>query len=45
MCGIAGVFTPGNASAVDANLDAMQAVMHHRGPDSTGSFRSDDRRF
>jgi asparagine synthase (glutamine-hydrolysing) len=45
MCGIAGVFTPGNASAVDVDLASMQQVMHHRGPDSTGSFVSEDRRF
>jgi asparagine synthase (glutamine-hydrolysing) len=45
MCGIGGLFLPRGATPVAANVEAMQAVMRHRGPDSTGAFTSADRRF
>lgn len=45
MCGIAGLFLPRQASVTEAAIDAMLTVMKHRGPDGTGRFTSDDRRF
>lgn len=45
MCGLAGLFLPTGAAIAEANLDAMLAVMHHRGPDGTGRHLSADRRF
>lgn len=45
MCGIAGLFLPADALPVHADLDAMLAVMGHRGPDGQGRFISDDHRF
>ncbi|MFL5975856.1 MAG: asparagine synthase (glutamine-hydrolyzing) [Solirubrobacterales bacterium] len=39
MCGICGLLAPDGAGPVDADaLDAMNATMVHRGPDSAGSF-------
>lgn len=45
MCGIAGLFLPRNAPKVEANLDAMIAIMAHRGPDGSGRHVSTDRRY
>lgn len=45
MCGIAGLFLPRSAQAVDANLDAMIKIMAHRGPDGTDRYSSADRRY
>lgn len=45
MCGLAGLFLPTSAPPTQANLQAMLAVMRHRGPDGTGSHVSDDHRF
>lgn len=38
MCGIAGVFFPKGTEPRIADLDAMSAVMRHRGPDGTAQF-------
>jgi asparagine synthase (glutamine-hydrolysing) len=45
MCGLAGLFLPRAAAPATADLDAMLAVMRHRGPDGTGRHVSADRRF
>ncbi len=45
MCGLAGVYFPRDGIPVEADLEAMLAVMRHRGPDGVGKFVSDDRRF
>jgi len=45
MCGLAGLFLPKSAPAVEADIAAMLAVIRHRGPDGTGRHVSDDRRF
>jgi|AGTN01.2.fsa_nt_gi asparagine synthase (glutamine-hydrolyzing) len=45
MCGIAGLFLPRGAAHRDADLAAMLAVMRHRGPDGTGRYVSENRRF
>ena len=42
MCGIAGLFLPHGKGGITADLDAMAAVMAHRGPDGGGRFVSDD---
>lgn len=39
MCGIAGLFSFGSAAVPDkAELAAMNAAMHHRGPDGSSTF-------
>jgi len=45
MCGIAGLFLPEGAPAVDADMNAMLAVMAHRGPDGDGRYASSDGRY
>lgn len=45
MCGLAGLFLPRGASVVTADMTAMLATMHHRGPDGSATFTSEDRRF
>ncbi len=45
MCGIAGLFVPRNATPPDVDLGAMLARLGHRGPDGTGVWTADDRRF
>lgn len=45
MCGIAGLYLPWNAPVRDIDLDAMLAVMAHRGPDGASRYVSDDRRY
>jgi asparagine synthase (glutamine-hydrolysing) len=45
MCGIAGLFLPAGATAVEADLDAMLAALRHRGPDGEGRYLSPDRRY
>jgi asparagine synthase (glutamine-hydrolysing) len=45
MCGIAGFFLPSGVTVREAGLTAMLTVMHHRGPDGTGRFVSEDRRY
>jgi asparagine synthase (glutamine-hydrolysing) len=45
MCGIAGLFLPRNAPLIEADMDAMIAVMSHRGPDGTGRHVSTGRRY
>lgn len=45
MCGITGAFFPRDGSPVDIKLDAMMAVMTHRGPDGSGRYQSPDGRY
>ncbi len=45
MCGLAGLFLPRNSTPITADLAAMLAAMHHRGPDGTGTHVAADRRF
>ena len=45
MCGLAGLFLPNDTPIVEPAMDAMLAVMSHRGPDGEGLWRSDDRRY
>ena len=45
MCGIAGLFLPSKATAVEADLDAMLAAIRHRGPDSSARHVAADRRY
>ena len=45
MCGLAGLFLPDAAPALVPDLDAMLAVMAHRGPDGDGRHVSRDKRF
>ncbi|OHC75542.1 MAG: asparagine synthase (glutamine-hydrolyzing) [Rhodospirillales bacterium RIFCSPLOWO2_12_FULL_58_28] len=45
MCGIAGLFLPRRAPIAEAAIDAMLAVMRHRGPNGTGRFTGADWRF
>jgi asparagine synthase (glutamine-hydrolysing) len=45
MCGIAGLFVPRDAAPPDVDIGAMLARLGHRGPDGTGTWTSDDRRF
>ena len=45
MCGIAGLFLPKSAALVRPDIGRMQAVLRHRGPDGTGDYWSDDKRF
>ena len=41
MCGIAGIMTVDGAAPALAALDAMQAALHHRGPDGVGRHLGD----
>jgi asparagine synthase (glutamine-hydrolysing) len=45
MCGLAGLFLPKAAPPIEADIGAMLAVMHHRGPDGTGRWRAPDGRY
>jgi len=45
MCGIAGLFLPERAVLIEPDMDAMLAVMVHRGPDGEGRYVSADRRY
>jgi len=49
MCGIAGLFLPdgalSRAPAAAPDMDAMLAVMVHRGPDGDGRYASPDGRY
>ena len=45
MCGLAGLFLPRSAEPVRADMDAMLAVMTHRGPDGEERFASSDGRY
>ena len=45
MCGVAGLYLPAGAPLAEADLDAMAAVMAHRGPDGRGMFVSPNRRY
>ena len=45
MCGIAGLFLPDRAPAVEPAMDAMLATMVHRGPDGAGRYASPDGRY
>jgi asparagine synthase (glutamine-hydrolysing) len=45
MCGLAGLFLPRKAARIKAPMEAMLAVMAHRGPDGQGSFTSNDGRY
>lgn len=45
MCGIAGLFLPRQGAVRETDLGAMLATMRHRGPDGTGRFVSEDRRY
>ncbi|MBI1986335.1 MAG: asparagine synthase (glutamine-hydrolyzing) [Rhodospirillales bacterium] len=40
MCGIAGLFLPERAAVIEPDIDAMLAVMIHRGPDGDGRYVS-----
>jgi asparagine synthase (glutamine-hydrolysing) len=40
MCGICGIYADGGAPVDERTLDAMSAVMRHRGPDGTGKYLS-----
>jgi asparagine synthase (glutamine-hydrolysing) len=39
------LFLPQGATVVEANMDAMLAALHHRGPDGEGRHTTEDRRF
>jgi len=44
MCGICGILSPKGISQDDeAAVERMKAVMHHRGPDSDGTYCDSDR--
>lgn len=45
MCGLVGIFHPHGTQPMAADVNAMLAVIRHRGPDGTGIHVSDDRRF
>ena len=45
MCGLAGLFLPKSANVVEADIAAMLAVTRHRGPDGTGRYTSENKRF
>lgn len=45
MCGIAGVFFPKGCTPKIVDLDAMSAVMRHRGPDGTEKFSTADKSY
>lgn len=45
MCGIAGAFFPKGSMPKIIDLDAMSAVMRHRGPDGTEQFTTDDKSY
>jgi asparagine synthase (glutamine-hydrolysing) len=46
MCGICGIASPRNETAIDRDLiGSMADTMRHRGPDDGGSWVSDDRRL
>lgn len=45
MCGLAGAFFPRSSMPRDIDLDAMLAVIRHRGPNGEGRYVSSDRRF
>ena len=45
MCGIAGAFFPKGCEPKIINLDAMSAVMRHRGPDGTAQFINPDKSY
>ncbi len=45
MCGLAGLFLPRQAAPLEADMDAMLAVLSHRGPDGSGRHLSGDKRF
>ncbi len=45
MCGLAGLFLPRQAAPAVADMDAMLAVLRHRGPDGAGRHLSGDKRF
>lgn len=45
MCGISGVFFPQRGSTIDVDIDAMMNAMIHRGPDGSGRYSSQDRRY
>lgn len=45
MCGIAGVFFPKGCAPKIIDLDAMSAVMRHRGPDGTEQFINTDKSY
>ena len=45
MCGIAGIYVPRGARVPDADMNAMTAMMRHRGPDGDGYWESPDRRY
>lgn len=45
MCGIAGVFFPKGTEPRVVDLDAMSAVMRHRGPDGTAQFVNTDKSY
>lgn len=45
MCGLVGIFHPQGVELAAADMEAMLAVIRHRGPDGTGLHISDDRRF
>ncbi len=45
MCGIAGLFLPRHATAVEVDMAAMLAPIRHRGPDGEGRYATENRRF
>ncbi len=45
MCGIAGAFFPKGCTPKIVDLDAMSAVMRHRGPDGTAQFINADKSY
>lgn len=45
MCGIAGIFVPGDRIVPECRLEEMVAVIRHRGPDGTQSHISHNRHF
>jgi asparagine synthase (glutamine-hydrolysing) len=45
MCGIAGIVSPPGQTVNAAHLDALNARLHHRGPDERGSLVSPEGRW
>ncbi|MDH5543461.1 MAG: asparagine synthase (glutamine-hydrolyzing) [Nitrospinota bacterium] len=42
MCGINGIFAPGNAKANVPNIKRMNDILRHRGPDGEGIYTDDN---
>lgn len=42
MCGINGIFSPGRAHLMRSNVESMNRVLGHRGPDDSGIYSDDN---